>query len=116
MALAISDGDSYGTHLTTSLADVFECPTGKVAEVKFAQAANVDGTSDADVHVAWYDSSSSGTFYLGSGVTVPAKAGYKPLGELIGFKLKAGDKVQAKASNDGDLDIVISVVIFDPLA
>lgn len=99
-----------GAHLTTSLADVYECPSGKAAKITHAQVANVDGSAAADVSVALYDSSASATYYYAKTISVAADAGLKPLGDLVGAVLEAGDKIQGQASANGDLDIILSVV------
>jgi hypothetical protein len=41
---------------------------------------------------------------------VAADAGLKPLGDLVGAVLEAGDKIQGQASAADDLDIILSVV------
>ena len=110
MAIAQSALKNASAHLTTSLADVYTCPASTVALVKHAQVANVDGAAAADVSVALYDASAEATYYFCKTVAVAADAGLKPLGDLVGAVLEAGDKIQGQASADGDLDIILSVV------
>ncbi len=109
MALTISALKNASAHLTTSLADIYTCPASTVAKITHAQVANVDGTSAADVSVALYDASAEGTYYYAKTVSVAADAGLKVLGDLVGVILEAGDKIQALASANDDLDIVLSV-------
>ena len=109
MGIAQSALKNASAHLTTSLADVYTCPSGKAAKVTHAQVANVDGTAAADVSVALYDSSATATYYYAKTISVAADAGLKPLGDLVGAVLEAGDKIQGQASADGDLDIILSV-------
>ena len=109
MGIAQSALKNASAHLTTSLADVYTCPSGKAAKIMHAQVANVDGTAAADVSVALYDSSSAATYYYAKTISVAADAGLKPLGDLVGAVLEAGDKIQGQASADGDLDIILSV-------
>jgi len=111
MALsAIGDMKNVLKHLTTTSADLYECPASTRAEIKFALVSNVDGTNDADVTLSILDSSASVTVYTAKNIVVPANAALKPLGDLVGLTLKPGDKIQGLASNDGDLDIILSVV------
>ena len=110
MGIAQSALKNASAHLTTSLADVYTCPASTVAVIKHAQVANVDGAAAADVSVALYDSSATATYYYAKTISVAADAGLKPLGDLVGAVLEAGDKIQGQASADGDLDIILSVV------
>lgn len=110
MAIAQSALKNASAHLTTSLADVYTCPASTVALVKHAQVANVDGAAAADVSVALYDASAEATYYYAKTISVAADAGLKPLGDLVGAVLEAGDKIQGQASAADDLDIILSVV------
>ena len=110
MAIAQSALKNASAHLTTSLANVYTCPASTVAVIKHAQVANVDGSAAADVSVALYDASATATYYFCKTVSVAADAGLKPLGDLVGAVLEAGDKIQGQASAADDLDIILSVV------
>ncbi len=109
MGIVQSALKNASAHLTTSLADVYTCPASTVAKITHAQVANVDGAAAADVSVALYDSSSAATYYFCKTVSVAADAGLKPLGDLVGAILEAGDKIQGQASAASDLDIILSV-------
>ncbi len=110
MAIAQSALKNASAHLTTSLADVYTCPASTVAVIKHAQVANVDGAAAADVSVALYDASAEATYYYAKTISVAADAGLKPLGDLVGAVLEAGDKIRGQASAADDLDIILSVV------
>ena len=110
MGIAQSSLKNASAHLTTSLADVYTCPASTVALVKHAQVANVDGAAAADVSVALYDASAEATYYYAKTISVAADAGLKPLGDLVGAVLEAGDKIRGQASAADDLDIILSVV------
>ena len=110
MSIVLNGMKVYAAHLTTSLADVYTCPASTVAVIKHAQVANVDGAAAADVSVALYDSSAAATYYYAKTISVAADAGLKPLGDLVGAVLEAGDKIQGQASAADDLDIILSVV------
>lgn len=116
MPYEVCDIRPEAAHLTTSLSDIYTCPAGKVAEIKAALVANVDGAADADVSVARFRASDSDTFYYAKAETVPAKAGLKVMGDMVGLRLLAGDKIQALASADGDLDLHLSITVFTPPA
>ena len=110
MGIAQSALKNASAHLTTSLADVYTCPASTVAKITHAQVANVDGAAAADVSVALYDASAEATYYYAKTISVAADAGLKPLGDLVGAVLEAGDKIQGQASAASDLDIILSVV------
>lgn len=110
MAFEITAVRNITAHLVTDGTDVYTCPASRLARVAHLQVANVDGTADADVSIGVYDSSASDTFYLAKTVTVPADASLKALGECVGVWLEAGDKINALASADGDLDLVMAVI------
>lgn len=94
--------------LTTSLADIYTCPAGTTAIVTLLHVANVDGTNDADVDIAWYDISAMVTTYLAKTIAIPADASFNAItGKLV---LEAGDKIQGKASADSDLELSLSVM------
>jgi len=110
MAFVIEKVSKFTAHLTTRRAYVYTCPPNGTARITHLQVANVDGTADADVSISVYDSSASDTFYLAKTVTVPADASLKALGDCVGVWLEAGDKINAVASADSDLDLVGSVI------
>lgn len=110
MAFAVSAVKNIAAHLVTGGTDVYTCPASKLARITHMQVANVDGTNDADVTISVYDTSASATVYLAKTVTVPADASLKALGDCVGVWLEAGDKINAVASADSDLDLVMAVM------
>ena len=102
-------GKTQGSALTTSNADQIVCATDKLVKVNSIIVANVDGTNAADVDVSFVDSSSGNlVLHLAKGVTVPSKSTLIVLGKDAPIYLEEGDKIQAKASAAGDLEIVLS--------
>ena len=107
-------GKTQGGALATTLADWVVCPTDKLVKVNSIIVSNVDGTNAADVDVSFVDSSSGNlVLHLAKGVTVPVKSTLIVLGKDAPIYLEEGDKIQAKASAAGDLEIVVSFEILD---
>ena len=95
--------------MTTSLADVYTCPSATEAIILGIQIANVDGSVAADATVAWTDSSDSDTAtYLIKSATVEAGQAIPALTDKI--VLEAGDKIQAQASAASDLVCTVAVL------
>ena len=105
--MALLTPDNTGQELTTTIADVFTVPADTARQVISINASNIDGTNDADVTVQWTDASNSDAVVrLAYEVTVEAKnARPMMVGPLV---LRAGDKLQAKASANGDIDLTVS--------
>ena len=102
-------GKTQGSALTTSNADQLVCATDKLVKVNSIIVSNVDGASTADVDVSFVDSSSGNlVLHLAKGVTVPTKSTLIVLGKDAPIYLEEGDKIQAKASAAGDLELVVS--------
>ena len=101
-------GKTQGSALTTSNADQIVCATDKLVKVNSIIVANVDGSANADVDVIFYDSSATTSIHLAKAVTVPSKSTLVVLGKDAPIYLEEGDKIQAKASAAGDLEIVLS--------
>ena len=102
-------GKTQGSALTTSNADQLVCATDKLVKINSIIVSNVDGTSNADVDVSFVDSSSGNlVLHLAKVVTVPSKSTLIVLGKDAPIYLEEGDKIQAKASAAGDLEIVLS--------
>lgn len=110
MAFVVSAVKLVAAHLVTGGTDVYTCPASTLAKIMHVQVANVDGSADADVSISVYDASTEATVYLAKTVTVPADASLKALGDCVGVWLEAGDKINASASADGDLDLVMAVI------
>ncbi|AHD09543.1 hypothetical protein [Phaeobacter gallaeciensis] len=99
--------DTVGQALTTSSADVFTVPAGKVRHVTLIQVCNVDGTNAADATIQWTDASNSDAVTrLAYQVTVEAQdSRTMSVGALA---LAAGDKLQALASAASDLEMTVT--------
>ena len=101
-------GKRQGGALATTLGDWVVCATDKLVKVNSVIVSNVDGSNAADVDVIFYDSSATASIHLAKEVTVPSKSTLVVLGKDAPIYLEEGDKIQAKANNAGDLEIVIS--------
>jgi hypothetical protein len=106
-------GKTQGGALATTLGDWVTCLTDKLVKVNSVIIANVDGSTNADVDVIFYDSSATTSIHLAKEVTVPSKSTLVVLGKDAPIYLEEGDKIQAKASVAGDLEIVVSFEILD---
>ena len=107
-------GKTQGSDLTTSNADQLVCATDKLVKINSIIVSNVDANNAADVDVSFVDSSSGNlVLHLAKGVTVPTKSTLIVLGKDAPIYLEEGDKIQAKASAAGDLEIVVSFEILD---
>ena len=103
--------NAKSTSLTTSLADIYTCPSATEAIVLGIQVANIDGTSSADADVAWTDSSDSDAVtYLIKGAEIAAGEAISVMAPEFKLTLEAGDKIQAKASAASDLCITASIL------
>lgn len=101
-------GKSAAAALTTVSADVVtnSAGSGKVFKVNTILSANVNGTSNGDVTVGFYDASAATTYYLAYTVTVPADASIDILGKSM--YLEEGDKITGLASANSTLQLVVS--------
>ena len=101
-------GKTMGSPLSTSNADMLTCPTDKLLKINSIIVASIDAANNADVDVAFYNAGDTTAYHLAKTVTVPAKSTLVVLGKDAPIYLEEGDKIQAKASAAGDLEIVIS--------
>ena len=107
-------GKTQGSALTTSNADQLVCATDKLVKINSIIVSNVDPNNAADVDVSFVDSSSGNlVLHLAKGVQIPYKSTLVVLGKDSPIYLEEGDKIQAKASAAGDLEIVVSFEILD---
>ena len=93
---------------TTADTSIYQCPSATTAVVLLCQIANVDGSSNVDVYVDYYDSSTTTAKALAHTVSVPADTSLNPIGGKL--VLETGDQIRAWASAASDAEIVISVV------
>ena len=99
---------SAATGSTTTLTTLYTCPADTTGVVHAIYLSNVDGTNDATVDVAISGSANFDTRrYLLKTVDVPADSSIvieKPI------NLGAGDKLETKASANGDIDVFASIL------
>jgi hypothetical protein len=98
-------GSFLGTSVTTS---ILTCATNKVLKINSIIVSNVDGTNAADVTVNWYDSGSLSRYALASTITVPNDSTLVVISKDTAIYLEEGDRIEAGASAQGDLHIIIS--------
>ena len=102
-------GKTRGQVLTTSTtAGILTCASNKVLKVNSIVVSNVDGSTNADATVYFYDSSSVSRYALASTITVPFDSSLIVLGKDNPIYLEEGDEIEGGASANGDLEIVIS--------
>ena len=106
--VSLITGKTVGAALTTSSADIVTntAASGKVFKVNALYVANVDGTNNADVTVAFYNADNTTSYKIANTITVPADATLDLISKHI--YLEEGDKITALASANSDLEIVIS--------
>jgi hypothetical protein len=94
--------------LTTALATIYTCPGATSAVVIGMRFTNIDGTSSVNVE-AKVGASGSTKYVLAPSTTLPIGSS---LSGLSGDKLimEAGEIFEAKASANGDADIMLSVL------
>ena len=93
---------------TTSIQTLYTCPAATTAVVHAVYLSNIDGTNDATIDLSI---SGSANFddrrYILKTVDVPADSTVvieKPI------NLGAGDKLETKASANGDIDVFASIL------
>ena len=103
-------GKTVGAALGTSTGDVLvnTAGSGKLLKLNSIIVANIDGSSNADVTVYFYDLSATTPFHIAKTVTVPAKSTLVVLGKDAPIYLEEGDKIMGLASVAGDLEIIVS--------
>jgi len=99
---------SAATGSTTTLTTLYTCPAATTGVVHAIYLSNIDGVNDATVDVAISGSANFNTRrYLLKTVDVPADSSIvieKPI------NLGAGDKLETKASANGDIDVFASIL------
>jgi hypothetical protein len=99
---------SAATGSTTTLTTLYTCPVSTTGVVHAIYLSNIDGTNDATIDLAISGSANFDTRrYLLKTVDVPADSSIvieKPI------NLGAGDKLETKASANGDIDVFASIL------
>ena len=100
-------GKTAGYAVTTSLAAALtnSAASGKVFKINSVYCANVDGAVSADVTLVYNDGTTS--FNIAYLIAIPAKATQVLSSRETYFYLEEGDSLQAQASANGDLGLVI---------
>lgn len=107
-------GQTEGFALTTTLTTtLLTCASNKVYKINTITVANVDGVSNADVSVDFYDSSKTTSFALASTITVPADSTIVVVGKDNPIYLEEGDQIRGGANAAGDLELIISYEVLD---
>jgi hypothetical protein len=103
-------GHTKGQAVTDTLADLLEnsAASGKVLKVDTLVVSNVDGANNADVTVTFVDATGPTTYTLAFVVTVPDKAALIVIDKNTSVYLEEGDKLQVQASDDNDLEVVVT--------
>ena len=99
---------SAATGSRTDLLTMYTCPAATTGVVHAIYLSNIDGTNDATIDLAISGSANFDTRrYLLKTVDVPADSSIvieKPI------NLGAGDKLETKASANGDIDVFASIL------
>jgi hypothetical protein len=102
-------GKTMGADLgLTTTTDILTCGANKVLKVNTIIVSNIDGVSNADATVYFYDSSAAARYALAYTVLVPADSSLVLVGKDNPIYLEESDQIEAGASATGDLQIVIS--------
>ena len=98
---------NFQAALTTTLATVYTCPTGKVATVTMAQSTNL-GAGNIGIDVVLGDTSAGVEREIVKNVPISAQSS---IGVLAGtLVLEDGDTLRARATANASLTLVGSVV------
>jgi len=117
-------GESLGYNLTsTTTTTLLTVASNKILKVNRITAANVDGSSAADLSLSVVkanftpdgvsDFDTSGTFFLAKTISVPADSTLEVLGGGTAIYLMEGDVLKGGANADSDLDLIISYESID---
>jgi len=82
--------------------------SGKIYKINTILVANKDGSNAADVTVNFNDGATSTNFAIASTISVPADASIVLIDKNSSFYLTENTSIEAFASANGDLDIIIS--------
>lgn len=101
-------GKTDGYAVTTSLAAALtnSAASGKVLKINSVYCANVDGAASADISLSYYNGTTD--IYIAKTIPVPPDATQVLVTREAYIYLEEGDSLQAIASADGDLELVIS--------
>lgn len=98
---------NFAATATTSMADVYTCPSGTTAIVLLLQVSSINTSVAADVTVVYSDASNSNTEHeLIKNLTITPQTGVDLPSKLV---LEAGDKIRVQASAGSSIKIIGSV-------
>jgi len=102
-------GRTVNTTLNTTLTtDILTCPANKVIKINTILISNIDGTNSADVTVYFYNNSAASRTQIANTVAVPADSTLVVIGKDSPIYLEESDQIEAGASANSDLGIIIS--------
>ena len=102
-------GRTVNTTLNTTLTtDILTCPANKVIKINTILISNIDGTNSADVTVYFYNDSAAARTQIANTVAVPADSTLVVIGKDSPIYLEESDQIEAGASANSDLGIIIS--------
>jgi 2-phospho-L-lactate guanylyltransferase (CobY/MobA/RfbA family) len=104
-------GKSLGIALTTSSQDVLTAAADKLLKINSVICSNIDGTNDATVNVLVYTGSTS--YHIAKLVNVAAGDTVVIVSKDAPIYLEEAYKLQALASANSDIEMVVSYEILD---
>lgn len=106
--VATINGKTLGANLGTSISTYVTCSANQLVKVNSIIASNVDGTSNYDVSVYFYDSSAATSYSLGYLITVPAKSSVVIVGKGNPIYLEESDSIRASADTASKINLIVS--------
>jgi hypothetical protein len=102
-------GKTMGVGLTTSVTtDILTCAANKVLKINSIIVSNIDGGTNTDATIYFYDSSAAARYALAYTISVPADSSLVVIGKDSPIYLEESDQIEGGASQAGDLDVIIS--------
>ena len=99
-------GKTVGLAVTTSATAIITGGANKVTKVNALYVSNIDGVSNADITVTFYNADNTTSYHVAKTVTVPADATIDVLTKAI--YLEEGDELRLAANADSDIEAVAS--------
>jgi hypothetical protein len=101
-------GKTVGLAVTTSATAIVanSAASGKVFKVNALYVSNVDGVSNADITVTFYNADNTTSYHVAKTVTVPADSTIDVITKAI--YLEEGDELRLAANADSDIEAVAS--------
>ena len=101
-------GKTVGLAVTTSATAIVanSAASGKVFKVNALYVSNIDGVSNADITVTFYNADNTTSYHVAKTVTVPADSTIDVITKAI--YLEEGDELRLAANADSDIEAVAS--------